>query len=177
MKTKSSTNTESLIHLVRDQRVILDSDLALLYGVQTKVLLQAIKRNKARFPQDFIFMLTFQEVISLRSQIVTSKSDPRGGRRTAPYAFTEQGVAMLSSVLKSKNAIQVNIEIMRTFVKLRNLALTHEDLAKKLNNLEQKYDQNFRVVFDAIRQIMAPEKCPEKRRIGFMHSNNQLTSQ
>jgi len=152
------------ILLLRGQRVMLDADLAALYGVQTKVLLQATKRNRERFPADFMFQLTAAEFANLRSQIVTSSS--WGGRRHAPYVFTEQGVAMLSSVLRSARAIQVNIEIMRAFVELRALLTTHADLARKLAALERKYDARFRVVFDAIRQLMAPP-AGKGRRIGF----------
>ena len=143
---------------------MLDADLAALYGVQTKVLLQATKRNRERFPADFMFQLTAAEFANLRSQIVTSSS--WGGRRHAPYVFTEQGVAMLSSVLRSARAIQVNIEIMRAFVRLRQMLQQNADLARKLALLEKKYDAQFRAVFDAIRALMKP---PEKtrRRIGF----------
>jgi ORF6N domain len=128
----------SHILTLREQRVMLDADLAELYGVQTKVLVQAVKRNLARFPADFMFQLTGEEFAALRSQFVTSNTEGRGGRRTAPYAFTEQGVAMLSSVLGSTRAIAVNIEIMRTFVRVRALAATHGDLAKRLAELEDK---------------------------------------
>lgn len=155
---------ESAIYLIRDEKVMLDQDLASLYGVPTKVLVQSIRRNLARFPGDFMFPLTNREFAILRSQIVTSSW---GGRRTPPYAFTEQGVAMLSAVLKSPRAITVNIEILRTFVRLRRLLLSHEDLARKLAELETRYDQQFSVVFDAIRKIMAPDVPPKRRRIGF----------
>jgi hypothetical protein len=153
------------IILLRSQKVILDRDLALLYGVPTKTLKQAVKRNAGRFPEDFMFVLTPQELAEWRSQFVTSKAD-RKGLRYAPMAFTEQGVAMLSSVLNSERAIRVNIEIMRAFVKLRRLLATHADLAQKLEQLEKRYDSQFRTVFEAIRQLMAP---PEKQRrsIGF----------
>ena len=154
---------------------MLDSDLAKLYGISTKVLNQAVRRNLERFPEGFMFQLTAEEyeslrcqigISSLRSQIVTSKRDPRGGRRYFPLAFTEQGVAMLSSVLRSKRAIQVNIAIMKTFVKLREMLTTHKELAEKLASLERKYNAQFRVVFDAIREMMKhPE--PPRRRIGF----------
>ena len=143
---------------------MLDSDLALLYGVSTKRLNEQVKRNRARFPGDFMFQLTAAEFAGLRSQIVTSNA--RGGRRTPPYAFTEQGVAMLSSVLHSQRAIQVNIEIMRAFVRLRHALASHKELARKLDALEQKYDVQFRAVFDAIRALMAEDARP-KRRIGF----------
>ncbi len=127
----------SHILLLRDQRVMLDADLAELYGVPTKVLVQAVKRNLVRFPEDFMFQLSDDEFAALRSQTVTSNTG-RGGRRTAPYAFTEQGVAMLSSALSSPRAVAVNIEIMRSFVRVRALAATHGDLAKRLADLEDK---------------------------------------
>jgi len=158
---------EGLILLIRGQKVMLDADLAALYGVETKALVQAVKRNIARFPEDFMFQLTKEEHASLRSQIVTSKPSGRGGRRYPPYAFTEQGVAMLSSVLRSPRAVQVNIQIMRTFVKLRRMLAAHEQLARKLAALERKYDHQFKVVFDAIRELMTPPEPKKKRRIGF----------
>ncbi|MEO8145035.1 MAG: ORF6N domain-containing protein [Betaproteobacteria bacterium] len=149
---------------------MLDADLAELYGVQTKALVQAVKRNRERFPSDFVFTLTDHEVAALRSQTVTSNRPPpgRGGRRTAPYAFTEQGVAMLSSVLKSKQAVRVNVEIMRAFVRLRDLIGHNREMAKRLNDLESKYDRQFKVVFDAIRELMAPPAPAPRRRIGFV---------
>jgi hypothetical protein len=156
---------ERSILMFREHRVILDSVLAGLYDVSTKQLVQAVKRNSARFPVDFMFQLDAQEVAHLRSQDVTSKAR-RGGRRYAPYAFTEQGVAMLSSVLRSQRAILVNIEIMRAFVRLRQLLATHADLARKLEDLEKKYDAQFRVVFEAIRELMAPP-VSERPEIGF----------
>jgi len=156
---------ERAILLIRGNKVMLDADLAGLYAVPTKVLVQAVKRNLSRFPADFLFQLTHGEFADLRSQFVTSSS-AWGGRRTLPYAFTEQGVAMLSSVLRSKRAIQVNIEIMRAFVRLRQILASHVDLARKLAALERKYDAQFKVVFDAIRELMAP--APRKPRpIGF----------
>lgn len=170
----------SRIVVLREQRVMLDSDLAELYGVETRVLVQAVKRNLDRFPSDFMFQMENQDLAALRSQIVTSNTG-RGGRRTAPYAFTEQGVAMLSSVLNSPRAIVVNIEIMRTFVRVRELAATHDDLAARLNELEEKtealsmrhdaFAHNTRAqlkqVFEAIRQLMTPPD-PPKRPIGFV---------
>ncbi|HQP35552.1 MAG TPA: ORF6N domain-containing protein [Polyangiaceae bacterium] len=149
---------------MRGHKVMLDQDLASLYGVQTKVLIQAVKRNIGRFPPDFMFQLTDQEFANLRSQSVTSSA--WGGRRYPPYAFTEQGVAMLSSVLNTERAIEVNIAIMRTFVQLRAMLASNAELAAKLARLEKKYDAQFKVVFDAIRQLMAPTVRP-KRRIGF----------
>ncbi len=155
---------EARILLGRSQRVMLSTHLAELYDVEPKVLMQAVKRNPARFPEDFMFQLSRAEFANLKSQIVTSSWG--GLRRATPYAFTEQGVAMLSSILNSPRAIRVNVEIMRAFVRLRRLLASHEDLARKLEELEQRYDAKFRVVFDAIRQLMAP---PEKARrsIGF----------
>ncbi len=156
---------ERSILLLRSQKVMLDVVLAELYGVQTKALVQAIQRNRERFPDDFMFQLTKQEFDNLRSQTVTSSSG-WGGRRYPPYAFTEQGVAMLSSVLRSPRAVQVNIEIMRAFVRLREMLASYRDLARRLKELEQRYDAQFKAVFDAIRQLMAPPVAP-KRRIGF----------
>ena len=155
---------ERSILLIRGQKVMLDNDLAMLYGVETKKLIQAVKRNIARFPDDFMFQLDDEEFKILRSQFVTSSY--RGGRRYAPYAFTEQGVAMLSSVLRSPQAVAVNIEIMRAFVRLRRMLLSHAELARKVDLLEKKYDGQFKVVFDALRQLMQPLEKP-KRPIGF----------
>ncbi|OFW51958.1 MAG: DNA-binding protein [Acidobacteria bacterium RIFCSPLOWO2_12_FULL_68_19] len=155
---------ERAILLFRGHRVMLDEELASLYGVQTKALVQAVKRNIARFPSDFMFQLDHDESASLRSQIVTSRS--WGGRRTPPYAFTEQGVAMLSSVLRSRQAVKVNIEIMRVFVRLRRMLQSNAELAKKLDELEAKYDAQFKVVFQAIRELMTPPSASSKR-IGF----------
>jgi hypothetical protein len=157
-------HVERVILVLRGHRVILDGDLAEMYGVEPKVLNQSVKRNLERFPEDFMFQLSRNERGDLRSQIVTSRS--WGGRRYLPYAFTEQGVAMLSSVLRSPRAVQVNIEIMRAFVRLRQLLRANADLAKKLDALEKKYDAQFRVVFDAIRELMDPEE-KSKRPIGF----------
>jgi hypothetical protein len=144
---------------------MLDADLAELYGVETKYFNRAVRRNLNRFPRDFMFRLSAREFANLRCQSGTSRS--YGGRRYAPYAFAEQGVAMLSSVLSSPRAIQVNIEIMRAFVQLRQLLSTHADLAQKLEALEKRYDAQFRVVFDAIRQLMEPPPDPPRKRIGF----------
>ncbi|RKZ07847.1 ORF6N domain-containing protein [Candidatus Fermentibacteria bacterium] len=155
---------ERAILLVRNEKIILDQDLAELYGIETRVLVQAMKRNIDRFPLDFMFQLSEEEFSNLRSQIVRSSW---GGRRTAPYVFTEQGVAMLSSVLHSPTAVQVNIEIMRAFVRLRRMLEKHADLALKLEAIERKYDQQFKVVFDAIREIMKPDPLPKRRQIGF----------
>lgn len=171
----------SRIHEMRGQRVMIDADLAELYGVPTGALVQAVKRNEVRFPEDFMFQLNAQEWAALKSQTVISNATGRGGRRTAPYAFTEQGVAMLSSVLGSQRAIAVNIEIMRTFVRVRALAATHGDLAKRLSDLEtatealamqhDTFSRNTRAqlkqVFDALRALMTPPD-PPKRPIGFV---------
>ncbi len=171
---------ESHILLVRGQRVMLDADLATLYGVETRALLQAIKRNRARFPEDFMFQLNQKEFTDLRSQTVISSSTSRhGGRRYPPYAFTEQGVAMLSSVLRSPRAIQANIGIMRAFVRLRQMLAAHADLARKLAALEKRYDRKFKIVFDAIRELMEPPPdSPETpsqpaRPIGFNTSQSR----
>jgi hypothetical protein len=144
---------------------MLDRDLAELYGVETKVLKQAVRRNNKRFPGDFMFELNAGEFNDWRSQFVTSKSD-KMGLRYRPMAFTEQGVAMLSSVLNSERAIQVNIQIMRTFTKLRQMLASHEDLRRKIETMEQKYDQQFKVVFDAIKLLLEAENKP-KPKIGF----------
>jgi hypothetical protein len=161
--------THSIL-LLRGQRVLLDTDLAKLYGAETRVLVQAVKRNLGRFPEDFMFQLDTEEVIALRSQSVISNAG-RGGRRYAPYAFTEQGVAMLSSVLSSPQAISVNIEIMRAFVRLREMLASNKELAAKLTELERKlktHDQAIAGIFDAIRQLMAPPPAPKKQSIGFV---------
>ena len=159
---------EQSILLIRGHKVMLDSDLAGLYGVTTKRLNEQVKRNLSRFPDDFMFQLTESETDLLRSQFATSKKG-RGGRRYQPYAFTEQGVAMLSSVLNSERAIKVNVEIMRAFVRLRQLLASNKDLSKRLDELEKKYDAQFNVVFEAIRELMAPSEAQRpKRRIGFL---------
>lgn len=156
---------ERVVVRFRGHNVMLDSDLAALYEVDVKVLNQSVRRNSGRFPADFMFRLTGREAESLRSQIVTAKIG-RGGRRTLPYAFTEQGVAMLSGVLRSARAIRVNIQIMRAFVRLRLMLESNAQLAKKLDELEGRYDAQFRVVFNAIRQLMAPP-LSSRKRIGF----------
>jgi len=156
---------EQTILLIRGHNVMLDSDLAQLYGVTVGRLNEAVKRNEDRFPSDFMFQLTRAEFENLKSQIAISSSK-WGGRRHAPYVFTEQGVAMLSSVLRSKWAIEVNIAIMRTFVRLREMISSNKALARRLSDLEKKYDGQFRVVFEAIRELMA-EPTPKSRRIGF----------
>ena len=190
---------ERKIYLVRTQRVMIDADLALLYGVPTHRLVEAVKRNVERFPRDFMFQMKLAEwrvfrkrfedqkspeteeiqtVADMRSQIAISCPQDiettdisgildLGGRRTAPYCFTEQGVAMLSAVLRSPKAISVSIEVVRTFVQLRKLLSSNTELASKLTELEEKYDAQFRTVFEAIRTLMNPTPAPEKRKIGF----------
>jgi hypothetical protein len=166
MENISIQSISRKIHVIRGQRVMLDSDLAELYEVETFNLNKAVKRNIERFPADFMFQLTNQEFKNLIFQFGISSS-AHGGRRKLPYVFTQEGVAMLSGVLKSARAIKVNIEIMRTFVELREIVNTDRDLAKKLIRLEGKYDDQFKVVFDAIRQLMHPSSPTPKRRIGF----------
>lgn len=173
MRAKQSIGEKAVIPIdqidrsifrARARNVLLDADLALLYGVTTSELVQAVKRNRSRFPSDFMFQLRISELANLRSQNVISSS--WGGRRTAPYAFTEQGVAMLSGLLRSSRAVRVNIEIMRAFVRLRRMLESHEDLARKLDALEARYDSEFATVFQAIRDLMAPSRASRKR-IGF----------
>jgi ORF6N domain len=176
-------NVAQLVFFIRGEKVLLDADLAMLYGVEPRVLNQAVARNRKRFPADFMFQLSASEYDALTSQIVISDKDDargapalrsqiviskkgRGGRRYLPYAFTEQGVAMLSSVLRSARAVEVNIAIMRTFVQLRRLMDTNRDLARKIEALEKKYDEQFAVVFEAIKQLITPPE-PPRRRIGF----------
>ena len=172
-----------LVHAVRGERVLFDADLAVLYGVSTGVLNQAVKRNRDRFPADFMFRLTTHEWRAIRSQTVTASGEP--GNRSqivigsskhrdphyAPYAFTEQGVAMLSSVLRSPRAVEVNIAIMRTFVELRRLMDSNRQLARKIEAMEKKYDEQFAVVFDAIKRLIAEDdarRASPRRRIGFV---------
>lgn len=158
-----------LIHLIRGKRVILDSSLAELYGVPTKQLNRAVKRNEDRFPEDFMFQLTDEELTALRCQTGTSK-EGRGGRRYFPYAFTEQGVAMLSSVLQSKEAVIINVQIVRAFVAMREVISTHVELARKLEQLEYRlgqHDEEIASLFEAIKQLMAPIPSGKKHRLGF----------
>jgi len=155
---------EQAILMIRGHRVMLSADLAGLYGIEPGAFVQAVKRNIERFPEDFMFQLTPDEYRILKSQSVISSW---GGRRHPPYAFTEQGVAMLSSVLRSPRAVQVNVEIMRTFVRLRRTLAANAGLARRLDELEKKYDVQFKVVFDAIRQLMQPPAAPKRRKIGF----------
>jgi hypothetical protein len=171
-------NVAQLIFLIRGEKVMLDADLAALYGVSTKALNQAFRRNRNRFPSDFVFQLTKAEYDSMRSQLVTASPPSKhmrsqivtASRRNIsalPYAFTEQGVAMLSSVLRSLRSVEVNIAIMRTFVQLRRLMDSNSDLARKIEELEKKYDEQFAVVFAAIKQLISPPAAPAKKRIGF----------
>jgi phage regulator Rha-like protein len=162
---------ENKIFFIRSEKVMLDSDLAELFGVETKNLNRAVKRNLDRFPSEFMFQLKYQELAALRFQIGTS-NDGRGGRRTLPYAFTEHGTIMLATVLNSHVAVQTSIQIVKAFVRLRQLLSTHKDLARKLTEMENKYDVQFRVVFDAIRELMAPP-VPKRRKIGFRRDNEQ----
>ena len=157
---------ERRIFVIRGQKVMLDSHLAELYEVPTYRLNEAVKRNRRRFPVDFMFQITRREAESLTSQTAMSKPG-RGGRRTLPYVFTEQGVAMLSTVLNSERAINVNIAIIRAFVRLRELIATHKDLAERIASIEKKYDHQFRIVFEVLEQLMAPPD-PPKRPIGFL---------
>jgi phage regulator Rha-like protein len=161
-----SEQVERSILLIRGHRVMLDADLASLYGVLPKRVNEQVRRNRKRFPSDFMFQLTLEEVERLRSQFATLKTGRGQHRKYRPYVFTEQGVAMLSSVLHSERAIQVNIAIMRAFVQLREMIGSNKGLARRLNELEKKYDSQFRVVFEAIRDLMA-EPEPKIRRIGF----------
>jgi hypothetical protein len=155
---------ERKIYFIRGKKVMVDRDLAELYEVPTKSLNLAVRRNADRFPQDFMFQLTAQEAEILRFQSETSSW---GGQRYLPYVFTQEGVAMLSGVLRSKRAVNVNIEIMRAFVRLRQILSVHKELDRKLQDLEKKYDNQFKAVFDAIRQLMTPAQEPAKRKIGF----------
>lgn len=153
----------SRIYLIRGQKVMLDSDLAELYGVETKNLNKAVKRNPRRFPEDFMFQLTVEEAEALRFQFGTSNK-VRGGRRYLPYAFSEQGVAMLSSILRSERAADVNVTIMRTFVRLREILATHKDIARKV----EEHDRQIAVLFDAVKKLLAPPDPPKKNPIGYV---------
>jgi ORF6N domain-containing protein len=160
-----SERIEKVIYLIRGEKVMLDGDLAMLYGVETGALNRAVKRNLRRFQPDFMFQLTADEADRLRCQIGISNKR-RGGRRFLPYVFTEQGIAMLSSVLNSERAITVNIEIMRAFVKLRQMLASNTELGRRLDELESKYDKQFKIVFDAIRHLMATP-IGNRKEIGF----------
>ena len=178
---------QQVIYLLRGHKVILDTDIAELYGVQIRALTQAVKRNSGRFPPDFMFQLTWPEARALRSQfvILEGADDAPGAplgppgrgqhRKYRPYAFTEQGVAMLSSVLRSERAVRVNIEIMRAFVRLRSILASHADLVRKLEALEGKYDRQFKVVFDAIRQLMTEPESAPKPPIGYATEDGHAT--
>ena len=164
MKTQVTEKTDKIasqIHFIRGEKVMLDFDLSFLYGVETRSLKQAVKRNIDRFPGDFMFELKEDEIDFLVSQFVIPSKSKLGGAK--PYAFTEQGVAMLSGILNSKRAIEVNIAIMRTFVQIRKLMQNNNELAKKINQLEKKYDENFRIVFDAIKQLIQTELKTDKK--------------
>lgn len=176
MATRPTKPTESLIpvelierriYLIRGHKVMLDRDLADLYQVETSALNRQVKRNIERFPADFMFQLNDEEAEALRCQFGISKPEGRGGRRYLPYAFTQEGVAMLSSVLRSDRAVLVNIAIMRAFVRLREILISNKDLASRLDSLEKKYDSRFRVVFDAIRKLTEPVSDSNRRHIGF----------
>ena len=157
---------EGKILLIRGKKVMLDRDLAALYGVETSYLKRQVKRNIERFPEDFMFQLSKEELGNWRCQFVTSNSTDKMGLRYPPYAFTEQGVAMLSGVLNSPRAVHANIQIMRTFTKLREMILTHKDLQRKIESMEGKYDHQFKIVFGAIKRLLEPPEKP-KSRIGF----------
>jgi hypothetical protein len=159
----------SKIFFIRGQKIMLDRDLAELYGVQTAQLKRAVRRNMDRFPDDFMFELSKSELDDLRCQIGTSKW---GGTRYKPFAFTEQGVAMLSGVLKSDRAVNVNIQIMRTFTKLRNMLASHTDLKLKIEDMEKRYDERFRIVFEAITQLIEEDRRP-KKKIGYIKEGQE----
>jgi len=163
---------EKRIFFIRGHKVMLDTDLAELYGVETFNLNKAVKRNIDRFPSDFMFQVTKDEMESLKFQFGISKTSGRGGRRYLPYVFTEQGVAMLSGILHSQRAVHVNIAIMRTFVKLRELLVNHKDLKKQIEAMEEKYDQQFQIVFEAIKQLLETDAKPRKK-IGFIVKEKQ----
>jgi hypothetical protein len=165
MALDPSDRITSAIHVVRGLRVMLDADLAALYGVSTGRFNEQVRRNRARFPADFMFQLTRAEAANLKSQFAISSAG-WGGRRTPPLVFTEHGAVMLASVLRSPTAIQTSVQVVRAFVRLRQILESNADLARKLDDLEQRYDSQFRVVFDAIRELMAPPVAPPKR-IGF----------
>ena len=181
---------DSLIYIIRGQKVMLDEDLARIYGVQTRRLNEQVKRNLARFPKDFMFQLTEKEheillsqIVTasseskeevLMSQIATSKKDGRGGRRKLPYVFTEHGTVMLASVLNSPKAVHASIQVVKAFVRLRELIANNKILSKRLDELEENYDKKFAVVFDAIRRLMAPpQKTGERKRVGYRRKNEE----
>lgn len=165
----------SKIYLVRGQKIMLDRDLAELYGVETKVLKQAVRRNTGRFPEDFMFEMNKEELEAWRSHFVTSKPGDRKGMRYKPFCFTEQGVTMLSCILNSERAIAVNIQIIRIFARLRAMALTHKDILLKLEQLERKvtaHDGDIKMIFDALKQLLNPPQEP-RPKIGFRRKNEQ----
>jgi len=167
---KAEQIIEKSIYLIREQKVMLDEDLARLYQVRTKALVQAVKRNLKRFPDDFMFQLTIEEYSSLRSQIVTLSG--KAGRRALPFAFTEHGIAMLSSVLNSERAVDINIAIVRTFIKMRQMISANKELSERLNRLEKRYDAQFRVVFNSMQELIDTKakvivEPVKKRKIGF----------
>lgn len=162
---------ETKILIIRGKKVMIDRDLAMLYDVETRALNQAVRRNIKRFPEDFMFQLTKEEMNHWKSQIVISNREKMGLRKR-PYAFTENGVAMLSSVLNSERAIQVNIQIMRTFTKIREMLVTHKELRRKIEEMEKKYDYQFKIVFNAIKQLLEPVQKP-KKRIGFIVNSEE----
>lgn len=169
-------NVGRLIRMVRGQKVILDEDIAKLYGIETRDLNRAVRRHLDRFPEDFMIELTLDEYKSLISQIGTSKDDTnkRGGRRKPPFVFTEQGVAMLSSVLNSPRAIEVNIAIMRAFVRLREILASNRNIERQLKSLDKKvasHDKQFKIIFDTIAKLMAPDEKTAKKPIGFKHDS------
>jgi len=169
MSTHSHTvpleRIEKAIYVIRNERVILDNDLAEIYGVLTKNLNKAVKRNLDRFPDDFMFRLTDEEYESLRFQIGTSNKE-RGGRRYLPYVFTEHGALMAANILNSPRAVMASVQVVRAFVRMRVMLISHQDLARKMDGLEKKYDHQFKIVFDAIRQLMVPPD-PKRKAIGF----------
>ncbi len=167
----SMEKVERKVYLIRGKKVILDKDLAELYKVKPIALRQQVKRNKERFPDDFMFQLTDEEVESMVSQNVIPSKQNLGGH--SPYAFTEQGVAMLSSVLNSKRAVMVNIQIMRTFTKLREMIESNKDLKRKIEDMEKKYDKQFQVVFEAIKHLIESDVKP-KRKIGFYVADEKI---
>ena len=160
---------EQKIYLVRGHKVMLDRDLAELYGAETRILNQAVRRNIERFPEDFMFALTREEIMRISQIVISSAPDGRSDLKYSKnvMVFSEYGIAMLSSVLNSPRAIQVNIQIMRTFGRLREMISSNKDLSRRLDDLENKYDSQFKLVFDAIRQLMAPPDPPKKQKIGF----------
>lgn len=167
MESIRPVNIETKIYTIRRLRIMLDVDLAKLYGVTTFNLNKAVARNQERFPSDFMFRLTAEEAEPLKFQIGMSKVSGRGGRRSLPFAFTQEGISMLSSVLRSDQAVLVNVHIMRAFVKLREHFISYKDITIKLDTLEKKYDRQFAAVFDAIRNLMSERSSPRKRIAGL----------